>query len=190
MVDYREDADFIGRQRKRKRLTPEEIRERKEARAAARSEEDWRSYARDLCYRQLGMMERSVAQLRQSLNRNLVPGNIAEETLTDFIDAGLVSDERYAGMYVRNAMSQKAKSRRAIRAELQRKGIEADIAEQALAQITEEDETSAAIDFACRRAGSMSGLERQVAYRRLYGALARRGFSPEQISRAISEALD
>lgn len=184
MVNYAEEADFVGRQKK-KRLNPREIQERKEARAAKRTEDDWRSYARDLCYRQLGMMERSVKQLRDSMSKNLVPDEIAEETIQSFIESGLVSDERFADMFVRSKFIEKATSRRAIRQDLQRKGIDPATADAALEQISDEEEAQAAIDFAERKARSMRSLEPEVARRRLYGQLARRGFSPGQISEAM-----
>lgn len=186
MVNYAEEADFVGR-RKKKRLNPREIQERKEARAAKRSEDEWRSYARDLCYRQLGMMERSVHQLRESMSKNLVPDAIADETIDVFVSAGLVSDERFAQMFVRSKFVEKTTSRRAIRRDLERKGISAQTAEAALSQITEDDETQAAIEYVQRKSRSLATVEPEVARRRLYGQLARRGFSPDQIRRAMVE---
>ncbi len=189
MVNYAEEADFVGRARPRKHRSPKEIAERRAARAAERSEDDWRSYARDLCFRQLGMMERSVDQLRKSMEKNLVPAEIIEETLDSFQNSNLVNDERYAGMYVRSKFNEKATSRRALRQELRRKGIDQEVADEALLEIDDEAETRAAMDFAMRKARSMRSLEYEVARRRLYGALARRGFSPDQIRQAVGKAL-
>lgn len=189
MVDYAEEADFPSKRRKRKPLNAHEISERRAARAAARDEGEWHRYAKDVCYRQLSMMERSVAQLREALSRHLVPDEIAAETIEHFVQAGLVDDERYAGMFVRSKFAQKATSRRQLRAELQRKGIPAQIAEQALLEITPEDEARVACDFARRAVNSMNSLDRDVIRRRLYGRLARRGFSGQQIRLAMDAAL-
>lgn len=161
---------------------------RRAERAAARTPDDWRNYARDLCYRQLGMMERSVHQLRWALERHGVPADIAEETLESFIAADLVNDARFAGMFVRSKFAQKATSRRVLARELQEKGISAEIAQEALTQISDEAELEAAIDFAQRRARTMTNLAPEVARRRLYGALARRGYNPDQVRQALCAA--
>ncbi|MDP9806989.1 regulatory protein [Trueperella bonasi] len=188
MVNYAEEADF-GNRRARKWRSPQEIAARKKERAAARSEEEWRSYAKDLCYRQLAMMERSTAQLKEAMEKNLVPGEIAQDTLDAFIDADLVNDERFAGMFVRTRFAGKTTSRRALRMELERKGITGEIADAALEQITSEDEEEAAIDFAVRKLRSMSHVAPKVQKRRLYGALGRRGFSSSQIRAAMEAAF-
>ena len=47
-----------------------------------------------------------------------------------------------------------------------------------------------ALAFAQKKVRSMSGLEPQVRYRRLGGALARRGFAPGLCHRVISEVVE
>lgn len=188
MVDYADEGSF-GKNRRRGRRSPAEIAARKKELAAARSEGEWRVYAKDICYRQLGMMERSTAQLREAMERNLVPSEIAEEVLEAFIDADLVNDARFAAMFVRTRFSGKTTSRRALRMELQRKGVTGTEADEALDQITSSDEQEAATEFAIRKARSMSNLEPEVRRRRLYGALGRRGYSHDQIRQAMDTAL-
>lgn len=158
-------------------------------RAEARTEEDWTRYAKDLCYRQLGMMERSVFQLRQALERNLVPEAIIVHTLDAFKVSGLVDDARFAAMFVRSKFAEKTISRRGLTQELLRRGIAPDIIADALEQIDTEDEQHAAVEFALRKAHSMRLLEPDVIRRRLYSALARRGFSADHIRYAVEQAL-
>lgn len=184
MVSYREDAD-----RPRKRREPEGIAARRAARNAARTEDDWRSYARDTVYKQLGMMERSVDQLRKTLAAREVPEEIAEETLAAFQEAGLIDDARFADVLARTRFNGKAISRRSIREELVRKGVDREIADAALEQFDEEDEARSAREFAVSKVRSMGGLEREVVRRRLYGALSRRGFGPGISIGAINAAL-
>ncbi|VEI12626.1 regulatory protein RecX [Trueperella bialowiezensis] len=187
MVDYAERADF-ARPRRRRR-SPDEIAAGRKARAEARTDEEWYAFAKDVCYRQLAMMERSTAQLREALERNLVPEPIAEEVVAAFIEADLVNDARFAHMFVRSRFAAKPTTRRALRQELARKGITGQEAEDALAQIDPEEEQDAATDFALRKMRSMRQLEPHVQRRRLYGALGRRGFSPSQISQAMERAM-
>lgn len=189
MVNYAEEADFVVQQKPKRYRSATEIAERKAAKAAARSEEDWHTYAREICFRQLGMMERSTQQLMDALLRNLVPQDIAKQTIAKFEEAGLVSDERYAQMFVRSKFSEKTISRRGLTQELKRRGIAGDIASEALDQISSDDEAEAAKEFAARKIRSMSRLEDEVIRRRLYGALTRRGFSSSQVNDAVRFAF-
>lgn len=81
-------------------------------------------------------------------------------------------------------------SRRALRAELVRKGIEREVIDEAVSAVDPEDEYAAALELARSRARRLEGLEPQVRYRRLAGALARRGFSGSLIARVTREVLD
>ena len=51
------------------------------------------------------------------------------------------------------------------------------------------DERAAALELAYRKVRSMASLERQVAYRRLAGMLARRGYGPGTVSSVLAEVL-
>lgn len=186
MVDYAEEADFVGRGRRRRRSNPEEVAERRAAKAAARTPAQWRSFARDIVYRQLGAMDRSELQLRQALERQLVPGEIIDETIAKFVDADLVNDDRYAKTFVRSRFESKATSRRALRQDLKAKGIEGEQAENALEQVTSDDEFNIALEFARKKSRSLRAVEPLVAKRRLFGALGRRGFDPALIMRVVT----
>ena len=52
------------------------------------------------------------------------------------------------------------------------------------------DEYETALALARRKARSLAGLERDVAYRRLAGMLARRGFGAGTVHRVLREVLD
>lgn len=188
MVNYAEEADFVGRKKPRKYVSFEEAQRRREARNAARSEEEWHHYAREAVYRLLGVRDRSVGELRSALRKRNVPEAIAESTIQAFVKAGLVNDARFAQLFVRARFGEKAISRRSLAAELKKRGISAEDSEAALAQIEEVDEEQSATDFALRKVRAMRGLDSAVVRRRLYGALGRRGFSPHVIQMAYEKA--
>jgi SOS response regulatory protein OraA/RecX len=58
--------------------------------------------------------------------------------------------------------------------------------DQALAQAGDEDEAARAV--LTKAAARYAGLESRARYRKLYALLARRGFSPPVISRALTAA--
>ena len=190
MVDYAEEADFIGHKKPKKYLSAADAKARREARNAARSEADWRQYAREAIYRLLGVRDRSTHELEVALQQREVPAVIASETIARFVDAGLVNDAAFAASYVRARFAAKTTSRRALAAELKKKGISPDDSEAALAQLDACAESQAAIDFAMHKVRSMRGLDHEVARRRLYGALGRRGFGAADIRTAVEQALD
>lgn len=186
MVNYAADADV--RKKRRPRLSPAEIKERQAARDAQRSRADWEKHASNIVYRQLGMADRSVQQLRAALAKRNVPSDIQESTLEKFQESGLVNDEKFACQYVQMRFAARAISRRALRNELQKKGISSELAELALEQISAEDEAAAAQEFAQRKMATMQDLPREVVYRRISGALARRGFPASVIYAAVEIA--
>jgi regulatory protein len=69
------------------------------------------------------------------------------------------------------------------------KGVDRDDIEEALGQVGDEDELNAARALAEKKVRSMSTLEPQVRYRRLAGALARRGFSGQVTAQILDEVL-
>ena len=81
-------------------------------------------------------------------------------------------------------------SRSALRRELQTKGIERDQIDEAVAGVETDDEIEAALALAYKKFRPMQGLERDVQYRRLAGALARRGFSAGVTATVLSQVLD
>ena len=152
--------------------------------------EELREEARAIVLRQLAMMDRSRKQLLDAQTKRGIPEEIALETVDRFEEVGLVDDEKFAGMLVRSRMAGKPVSRTGLARELARKGIDREIAEAALEEVTPEDERAAALELALKKARSTEGLEYAVRKRRIYGALARRGFSPDQIMNAVRDVLD
>lgn len=154
------------------------------------SPEELREEARAIVLRQLAMTDRSRRQLLDAQVSRGVPEEIALEIVDRFEEVGLVNDEKFAAMLVRSRMAEKPNSRAGIARELSRKGIDREVADSALEEISTDDEREAAITLAQKKARTTEGLDPHVRRRRIYGALARRGFSPDHIMTAIRAALD
>jgi regulatory protein len=67
-------------------------------------------------------------------------------------------------------------SRRALAHELRHKGVDNQVAAEALEAVDEQSERSAAEALVTRRLAAMRGLDPQVQTRRLVGMLARKGY--------------
>ena len=138
--------------------------------------------AKDIVLRQLTMAARSRAELEDKLRSK----QIGEETITEILDKyedwGLVNDQEFAEMYVRSRSTSRKLARPALRRELADKGITGDIADEALAQRTDEDEREDARTLVRKRIKRGADLNdrtvREKELRRLASMLARRGYSP------------
>lgn len=143
--------------------------------------------ARDIVTRQLAMMDRSRQQLDEAMLKRDIPQEIRKNTLDYFEELGLVDDLHFARMLVRYRFELKGMSRRALAQELQLKGVSAENTQKALEEIDDEAEYQAAADFARKRLKRREG-NPETLHRRVYAALARRGYSPQICIRAMKEA--
>jgi regulatory protein len=79
--------------------------------------------------------------------------------------------------------------RRALSAELRRRGVADDTVREAVQTVSADDERTAAVALVERRLRAMNGLSRDVKVRRLVGMLARKGFSQSLAMSVVLEAL-
>lgn len=151
--------------------------------------EDPEGVARGVVLRKLTAQSRTRHELDQALRAKDVPQDAARTVLDRMEEVGLVNDATFAHDWVESRQQRRQLSRSALRRELQTKGVDRDHIDEALATVDTDDEYEAARSLAERRARSMSGLAREVRYRRLAGVLARRGFSGELCGRVLAEVL-
>jgi regulatory protein len=135
--------------------------------------------ARDICLRLLTDRARTRHELAQALRQKGVPDDAAEQVLSRFDEVGLIDDAAFAGQWVRSRHRSRGLGRRAIAQELRRKGVDAEIAGEALAEVDGAAEEQRARELVDRKLRSMrvdSPDDRVVAARRLVGMLARKGY--------------
>src|SRR5699024_7947144 len=94
-----------------------------------------------------------------------------------FEDLGLINDAEFARMWIDSRQRTKGLARRALAAELHRKGIDDDTAGDALDAIDPDVERQAAHRLVQKRLRSMQKLSSQVQKRRLVAMLARKGYA-------------
>ena len=134
----------------------------------------------------LERMDRTEQELRKKLAENEYPEDLIEDAITYVKHYHYVDDARYADCYVR--LRGADKSRGKLLAELQRKGVDRELASQVLAEYEEErDEPQMICELMKKRHydPETASLQEQ---RRMYGYLMRRGFQSTDICRAISRS--
>ena len=128
---------------------------------------DPESVARAICLRALTGAAKTRQQLAGLLARRGIPEGAAVAVLDRLTEVGLIDDAAFARAWVGSRQAGRGLARRALRAELHAKGVDAEVAAEAVALVDEEDERSAARDLVRRRLSGMHRLDRATVTRRL-----------------------
>jgi len=129
------------------------------------------AYNRALDY--LSYRPRSQAEIVSYLHRHDIPDTQVEAVVERLTAAGLVDDEAFAQFWVENRERFRPRGPRALRYELQRKGIGQEAIDQALEGV---DPSAGAYQAAAKKAQQLRQLDQREFYRKLVDYLARRGF--------------
>lgn len=182
------DSAYDRRRRRARDRRRRSGRARPSATPGAAVEEDpqLREAARNIVLRQLTASAKSRQQLEDKLADQDIPESVARIVLDRFEEVELVDDEAFARSYVRQRAETRKLARPALRLELQRKGIDRELVEEALSQRTDDDERTDALELVRRKLPASPSLTHQLAdreakqklIRRLVSALARKGHAP------------
>ncbi len=159
-------------------ITPEQLEELK-----ARTDT---IKAREKAYQLLSYRDYSKKELTDKLG-NKVDYEVAEMVTDRIEELGYLNDEEYARKLVRSLSREKMLSERSIRRELSQKGIPAELAEEAMGEL-EEDDVARILRLIHRKFERKLGDDAGV--RRVYAALLRRGYSYGDVRTALQQYLE
>jgi regulatory protein len=145
--------------------------------------------ARAICLRLLTVQPRTRAELAAALARRKVPDEAAAAVLGRFAEVGLIDDRAFAEAWVGSRHAGRGLARRALAAELRRRGIDGGTVGEAIATLDTETEERTARELVARRLPSTRQLEPAARVRRLVGMLARKGYPPALAVRVVGEQL-
>jgi regulatory protein len=151
---------------------------------------DPESVARLICLRLLTAAPRTRAQLADALRRRGVPEDAAEAVLSRFAEVGLIDDAMFATAWVESRHYGRGIGRRALAAELDRRGVARHDIEAAVGQLSARTERATALALVERKVASTAGQPRAARVRRLAGMLARKGYPAGLAYSVVREALD
>jgi len=140
---------------------------------------------RDMAVRYLSRREYGIEELRRKLVQRGSKSDIAEAVVSECVEQNLVSDERFAEMYVRMRIRRHFGPLK-IRGELRQRGI-GDQVIAASMQVEQDIWFDSAEYWAARRVHSELDF---AARARLHRSLMNRGFSHEQASVALDRLSD
>jgi regulatory protein len=152
-------------------------------------EADHEAVARKILLDQLTGQARSRKELSDKLASRNVPDEIAIALLDRFEEVGLVDDEAFARSWIASRQPGKGLARRALAQELRRKGIDDEVARDALDEVDPADEEAAARALVRKKLRTLSRVDDTTATRRLVGMLARKGYPPGLCFAVVREEL-
>jgi regulatory protein len=137
----------------------------------------------ELAIRYLGPRRRFEKEVITHLKRKGVAEPELGETLERLRELSLVADADTTRAWIRDRMNFAPRGRALLRRELLSKGVDAAVVDEALEdELDEQVESVAALDYLRRGRAKWTGLPEAVARRRMWSALARRGF-PSSVCR-------
>lgn len=150
---------------------------------------DPESVARAICLRLLTNRPCTRAELATELRRRRVPEEAAAAVLERLDDVGLVDDRAFAASWVERQRRNRGLGRRALAAELRRKGVGDEEIGEAVGAVSDEDERARAAELVARKLSSVRNLDRDKQVSRLVGMLARKGYGAGVAYAVVREAL-
>ena len=117
---------------------------------------------------------------------------VRQRVLDRLIALQLLDDHAYGQALIRQTMRQKPAGPMLLRQKLMQKGVDRSLIDALVHEATQDDDQQLqdAIALAQRKLAGMKRLEPAVRKRRLYGQLARRGFTPDTIHSAFDALAD
>ena len=149
------------------------------------------SKAKSYVYRILARRMYTTKEIRDKLVERGYVDKIIEDVIATLERYGYLNDKTYAQEWIESRMRSKPKGKIALRRELERKGIDRSIIEDALSQAFDQSkESEMALDLARRKARSFNADDPVAAKRKLQSFLLRRGFDFETVKGVIEHVID
>ena len=144
---------------------------------------------REMALRSLDRRSYGIAELKAKLLSKGADEAVVDDVLSRLTRVGLLDDAKYAADLVAERHGVRHQSRQATVLEMKRRGLDADVIDEATSTIDADDDLEGARRIVAQRLPRLVGLDRTVIWRRLSGALARRGYGPAVVSTVVREAI-
>lgn len=143
--------------------------------------------ARTVVLRRLTSAPRTRHELEVDLRQRGIPDDAIMQVLDRFEEVGLVDDVAFAHAWADARLRTRGAARRVLRQELKAKGVDDEVIEETLDEISSADEREAALRIVERKWRSVENLADDARRRRLFGVLQRRGHSYATAMYAIDD---
>jgi regulatory protein len=131
---------------------------------------------------------RTRAELAKALARHQLSSEVIVEVLDRYDEVGIIDDVAFARAWVTSRHQGRGLARRALANELHQRGIDAEVASEALDTLDADQEAATARALVDRKLRAATGTPEAI-FRRLVGMLARKGYPAGVAIRAVKDAL-
>ena len=131
---------------------------------------------------------RAGAELRRLLVGKREEPAVVDAAIERLRGAGLIDDADFARQFARSKALGAGMSRRRLRQELGRRGVAADLGDDAIDEVFAEeaiDEEALVESAARKKLRTLTKLDPETRRRRLYAYLARRGYDADDVARVV-----
>lgn len=150
---------------------------------------DPESLARSIALQKLSVAPQTRAQLDAAMARKGVPEDVREHVLDRFAHVGLIDDAAFAQAWVESRHIGRGLAKRALGYELRKRGVAAQVADEAVDALAPEQEEQTARALVDRRMAGTRRLDPATRTRRLAAMLARKGYPADLSYRVVRDAL-
>lgn len=140
----------------------------------------------------LAARARAAVELRRLLVGKKEPPELVDAAIERLRGAGLLDDADFARQFARSKALGAGMSRRRLRQELGRRGVGAELSDEAIADVFEDEgiDEDALVEAAARKKlRTLGKLDPETRRRRLYAYLARRGYDADDVARVVRELV-
>lgn len=139
----------------------------------------------------LSYRPRSEKEVRDKLEQKNTPAEIIEKIISRLKEQRFLNDEKFAKDWIHSRSTYRLKSKRIIKMELQKKGIDPEIIEKTLNSKDDEElsDSQQIKKLLEKRFSRYKDLPGDKLYQKLGGFLARRGFDWSTIKKSIDDIL-
>ena len=145
--------------------------------------------AKQVLLRRLSNAPRTRKELAKDLKDKDISDEVANVALDRFEEVGLINDQALASNYVSSQHERKGLGKNALRQQLRAKGVSDDGAQEAISQISDDQEFQAAFALACKKIRSLQKDDAKTQLRKIVGVLARKGYSSSLAFRVAKEVI-
>jgi regulatory protein len=151
--------------------------------------EDEQAKVKHVSLRYLSHRPRSENELRHFLQHKGYQREDIDETIRMLTREGFLNDRFLAEQWVKARLKNKNKGRCILKQELHQKGIESEIIEEVMSQISDEEEFDSCLTFAVKKLRQSRNRAPRCIKKRLYASLIRRGFTHETVAQVIKHLI-
>lgn len=140
--------------------------------------------AKEVALRFLSFRRRTEKEVKEKLQKKGFDEQTIKRTIEKLKEYDLINDLEFATAWVKERLAYKPRGKKLLQQELWKKGIKKEIIDKVIQELCHYEDKSA-LELLEKIKKRYKNLEPQVAKRRMYGFLLRRGFSYETINQAM-----